>query len=138
MKLILIWQSDKDFTQTIISISDKNLNQTFRKSERQAKIIYTIFSIFVILVYIESVVYGFNKLYGYYIKLILVLVLFIGYIYSYKSLTCLIQKYHVDRYLKIKRSLRVFIIAEMIPLVISISFNLSNIIKRVEDPSGFI
>ena len=111
-------------------MSDQIESMQFHKQERRLKQIYQNVILF-ILVYQLLLFFDFIS-YGSYYELTYHVILdssiVVGLRFYYSSLTTLIEKYHPERYAKIRKQMLFFYLLETIPLSLTIAHKADDII----------
>ena len=120
MRAIIIWQSSKDLKEALYSLNDQNNILDYQKIESKIEKFWIICCLLTLGIYLVPNYSEDNRWYS--IPFLFLLLLIVtALIFSYFSLSKLIQKYNPNRYDEIKSSLRYFIILETLPITVAIA-----------------
>ena len=111
----------------LIDMCESEKRQEFDKSETINKRLYIFVAGFLLTLmatdeinsYLNFItLYQMSNLYS-----IIELTILVGLVYSYRSLTLLMQQHHPDRYLEIKQSMKYFLYVETVPFSYEVVYN---------------
>lgn len=119
-------------------LNDEDEIEEFLIEERKLERIwlglcYSLFFLYLFFVVMIGLkIFDFNR-YINAVMLIQELLLIVGLVYSYNSLTRLLKEFHLKRYKEIKSSMGYFFYVELIPLVISCIFFIFTFLRKATD-----